>query len=216
MSLPKSGQEIQLFAGGLFVGPAVVVLTEFDLFAALFDAPFVGVPERVGAAAVFLHIELLVLADLEHPGGAAFFAPVVGPIGEAFVVGGGADTAIVYLVKVFPTGDAERTADEVKAIFVGVQRGPFEAHVEAHRTADAAFRFHFHAFCAGKPVVHIVVGIDEGDVVFFRKTDILVLPQIIFLLGMDIRVVKEDGEIDAGGNDGFHYFTGAGCAAGMQ
>ncbi|MND78585.1 hypothetical protein D3C80_702990 [compost metagenome] len=48
------------------------------------------------------------------------------------------------------------------------------------------------------------------------KTDVLVFTQQVFLLRMDVRVIEENGVLDAGGLNGFHHLTGTGSTAGVQ
>lgn len=72
-----------------------------------------------------------------------------------------------------------------------MQRGAFEAHVEAHRAADAAFWLVLHALGTGEPVVGVVVGIDDGHAMFLGKTDVLLLAQCVFLQRMDVGLQKK-------------------------
>ena len=123
---------------------------------------------------------------------------------------------MVDLLHVFPAADAQRAGDDGKAVFMGVERGAFEAHVEAHGAALAAFGFPFHAFGAGEPVIGVIVAINERDVVFFGEGDVFVFAQFVFAAWMDIGVVEEDGVVDSRGKQGFHDFARTGGAAGMQ
>ena len=67
-----------------------------------------------------------------------------------------------------------------------------------------------------KPVVGIVVAVDEGDVVFFGKGDVFVFAQLVFAPRVDVGVVEEDGVVDFRGEQRFHHFAGAGRAAGVE
>ena len=159
---------------------------------------------------------MFALADFNHALRAAALAPVEGPVLDIRVGRGGADTAFVNLVHVFPAADAERAGNHRKAVLMRVQRGALEAHVETHGAAFAALGFPFHAFGARKPVVGIVVAVDEGDVVFFGKGDVFVFAQLVFAPRVDVGVVEEDGVVDFGGEQRFHHFAGTGGAAGME
>lgn len=99
---------------------------------------------------------------------------------------------------------------------MGVEGGALEAHIEAGSAAGAAFGFPFEAFYAGIPTVGIVVGIDEGDVVFLGEADVFLFSDFIFFAGMDVGVVEVDGVGDAGVVEGFHYVAGARGAAGVE
>ncbi len=76
-------------------------------------------------------------------------------------------------------------------MFVGIQRGTFKAHVEAHRATHAALRFVLHPARPLEPVVPIVVGIDEGHAELFGKTHVFVLAQLVFLARMNVGVVEK-------------------------
>src|SRR5690606_11894212 len=138
----------------------------------------VGVPQGIHAAAILLLVKVLALADFDHAGGAAAFAPVIGPVDEFGIAGGGPLAAAVDLVHVLPARNAQRAGDGVETMFVSIQRGAFEAHVEADRAAFAALRFVFETPDALEPVVAIVVGVDEFDAVLFGESDVLVLADL--------------------------------------
>lgn len=123
---------------------------------------------------------------------------------------------MVDLLHVFPAADAERAGDDGKAVFMGIERSALEAHIKTHGAAFAAFGFPFHAFGAGKPVVGVVVAVNERDVVFFGEGNVFVLADFVFAARVDIGVVEEDGVVDFRGKQGFHDFAGAGGAAGME
>src|SRR5580658_3800024 len=101
-------------------------------------------------------------------------------------------------------------------MFMGIERGALETHVKAHRAADSALWLILHALGARKPVVGVVVRIHEGDAALLRKSDVLVLAQLVFLLWMDIRIVEEDRKIDAALEHRFHDLARTGGAAGVQ
>src|SRR5262249_42154849 len=143
----------------------VILHADFDLGAAGVGAVLVGVAQGIDAAAIFLLIEFLALADLDHAGGAAALAPVVGPIGQPVIFGGGACPAAIDLVHVLPARDAQGRGDDRKAMLMGIKRGALEPHVEAHGAAGTALRLPFQALGPGHPVVGVVIGVDEGDVV---------------------------------------------------
>ena len=159
---------------------------------------------------------MFAFADFNHACAAAAFAPVVFPIAEAGVFFGSAYAAVVDLVHVFPAGNAEAAGNHRKTVFVGVQGGALETHIEAHGAAAAAFGIHFHAFSAFEPVVDIVIGVDKRNTVFFGKGDVFVFADFVFFFRVDIGVVEIDGEVDAAGEHGFHHFAGTGGAAGVQ
>ena len=73
-----------------------------------------------------------------------------------------------------------------------------------------------HPFGASKPVIGIVIGVNNGYAMLLGKTDVLVFTQQVFLLRMDVRVIEENGVLDAGGLNGFHHLTGTGSTAGVQ
>ena len=96
----------------------------------------------------------------------------------------------------------------------------FKTHIKTHGAADTAFGFEFHAFGFGEPffavVFVVVVFVDEGNAEFIRKAHVFFFAQHIFFVRMDIGVVKINGVVDATGKQGFHYFSAARGAAGMQ
>ena len=101
-------------------------------------------------------------------------------------------------------------------MLVRVKRGAFKAHIETHGAAYAAFRLPLHAARALKPVIFVVVSIHERHAKLLSKADILLFTQLILFQRMNIRVVEENGVVDAGGEHRFHHFAGAGGAAGVQ
>ena len=204
----------QRSTGILFV--AVILHPDFNRRPPLGFAVGVGIAQGIGTAAVFLLVETLALADFNHARTAAAFAPVEVPIHQAGVFFSSTAAAIINLVHVFPAGNAEAAGEHGKAVFVGILGSFFKAHVETHGAAFAALRFPFHAFGARKPVVGVVVAVDEGDVVFFGKGDVFVFAQLVFAPRVDVGVVEEDGVVDFGGEQRFHHFAGTGGAAGME
>ena len=176
----------------------------------------VTVPERINAPAVFLLVKLLPLADLNHARGAALFTPVIVPVNHTRIARGSTLAAVIYLLHVFPAGDPQRAADDAESIFCRIERRTLETHIEAHGAADAALGFPFHAFRALKPVICIVIGINKRHAVFFRKANILLLTNEVFLLWMDIGVVEENRVVNPRSLDSLHHFTRAGGAAGVQ
>src|ERR1700722_13439699 len=112
--------------------------------------------------------------------------------------------AIIDLIEVLPAGNAQRAADHGESVFMGKQRRTLESHFKTHRTADASLRFMLHSFGTGKPVVGVIIPIDERDIMFLRKTNILLLSELILFKGMDVRVVKIDGVIDPGKDQRLH------------
>ena len=180
----------------------------------------VGVAQGVGAAAVFLLVEVFAFADFDHARAAAAFAPVEIPIHDVVVGRGGAVAAVVDLRHVFPAGNAQRAGEDGEAVFVGVLGGFFETHVETHGAADAAFGFEFHAFGFGEPffavVFVVVVFVDEGDAEFVGEAHVFFFAQHVFFERVDVGVVEVDGIVDAAGEHGFHDFAAARGAAGMQ
>ena len=101
-------------------------------------------------------------------------------------------------------------------MFVGIQGGALETHVETHGAADAALGLVFHAFGALEPVVHVVIGVDKGHAVFFGKGDVFVFAQLVFFERVDVGIVEINGVVDAAGEQRFHYFAAARGAARMQ
>mmetsp|Transcript_12864 Transcript_12864/g.30211 ORF Transcript_12864/g.30211 Transcript_12864/m.30211 type:complete len:220 (-) Transcript_12864:931-1590(-) len=176
----------------------------------------VGVPQRVNTAAVFLLVEVLALADLDHARRAATLAPVVFPVHHTWVLGRRTHAAVVDLLHVLPTRYTQRTGDHRKAMLMRIQRRALEAHVEAHGAAHAALGLVLHPPGPLEPVVPIVVGIDEGHAELLGEADVLVLAQLVFLERMDVGVVEEDGVVDARGQHGLHDLARARRAAGMQ
>ena len=176
----------------------------------------VGVAQGVHAAAIFLHVELFALRNVDHPAGAAALAPVVIPIFQTVVGLHRAFTAAVDLLHVLPARDPEAGGHDGKAVFMRIQRSALKPHVEAHGAADAALGLPLHPFGAGVPVFSVVIGIDEGHVMGLGEADVFILAQKVFLLGVDIRVVKEDRIVDAGCRHRLHHLARTGGAAGMQ
>ena len=176
----------------------------------------VTVPERINAAAVFLLVKLFPLADLNHARGSALFTPVIVPVHHTRIARRRTLAAVIYLLHVLPAGDPQRAADDAESIFCRIERRTLETHIEAHGAADAALGFPFHAFRALKPVIGVVIGINKRHAVLFRKANILLLTNEVFLLRMDIGVIEENGVLNARRLDSLHHFTGAGGAAGVQ
>ena len=85
----------------------IIIHPDLHISPARIAAVFVGVAQGIDAAAIFLLIKMLALRDFDHTVGTALLAPVVIPIGEAFITRGGAAAAIVDLLHVLPPGDAE-------------------------------------------------------------------------------------------------------------
>src|SRR5690606_30597223 len=153
----------------------VVLNPDLDALAPLGDTVAVGVAQRVHAAAVFLLVEILALADLDHALGSAALAPVVCPIEHAGITGRGTFPAVVDLLHVLPAGNSQGTRDGVVAVLVRIQGRALEPHVEADSTTQAAFRLVLQALHPLEPVVAIIIRIDELDTVRLRIADVLVL-----------------------------------------
>ena len=139
----------------------------------------------------------------------AIFAPVKSPVLHVGEAGGGALSAVINLVHIFPARDAECAGDEAEAVVVGVGGGAFKAHIKAGGAAGAAFRLVFQPARAVEPVVDIVVGVDEGDAAFLAESDIFLLADLVFGLRVDIGIVKEYGSGDIGGEQRVDDFAGA-------
>src|SRR5690606_35905469 len=89
----------------------------------------------------------------------------------------------------------------------GVFCGFLKTHIKAHRAAYATFRLMLHAFGQFKPMVDMVIRIDEGNVVLFRKTDVFFLTNIVFLAWMNVRIVKIYRKIYIGSYQCFHHLA---------
>src|SRR5687767_12007156 len=99
---------------------------------------------------------------------------------------------------------------------MGVERSALEAHVEAHGAALALLRLVLHPLRAREPVVGVVVRVHERHPELLREADVLALPQLVFLLRVDVRVVEEDRVLDARRQHRLHHFARARRAAGVQ
>jgi hypothetical protein len=176
----------------------------------------VGVSQRIHAAAIFLLVKLFALADFDHARRSAAFAPVVGPVDKLGVARRGALAAAIDLVHVFPARYAQRTDDRVEPVFVCIQSRALEPHVKAGGAARAALRLVFQPLDSLEPVVHVVVGVDEFDMVLPGEPDVFVFANFVFVYRVDIRVVKINGIIDARCGHGLHDLARTGRAARMQ
>lgn len=76
-------------------------------------------------------------------------------------------------------------------MLMGVVRRAFEAHVKAHRAADAALGLVLHPLGPCEPVVAIIVRIDDGNAKLLGEADVLILAQFVFLKRMDVGVVEK-------------------------
>ena len=103
----------------------------------------VSVTKRIDATAVLLLVERFALADFNHPLRTTVLAPVISPVHEIVISCGSTFTAAVDLIHVLPARDAERARDRVETVFVCVQRGALESHIEALRAAFASLWFIF-------------------------------------------------------------------------
>ena len=99
---------------------------------------------------------------------------------------------------------------------MGIQRRAGKPHIETHGAACAALRLAFHAFGAGEPVLHVVIGIDKRNAHFLGITDILVFADVVFAFWVDIGVVEKNRHIDAVDQHLLHQLAGAGRTAGMH
>src|SRR5580658_1837518 len=83
---PGEGEASRLLLAGSGVVALVIELSaERNRQAAAAAAVLIGVAQRIDAAAIFLLIKFLALADFDHAGGAAALAPVEIPIAQALI-----------------------------------------------------------------------------------------------------------------------------------
>ena len=153
---------------------------------------------REHAAAIFLLIEFFPFRNLIHHQRTAVLAPVVPPEGQSGIFGGDRLPAGVDLVHILPAGNAAAGREYLEMMFVGIEGRELEAHIEAHRAAKPPLGRFFKAPDPLQPLLRIVTGVHERDILFFRVTDDVPFSQLILLLGMDIRIVKQEREIDPG------------------
>src|SRR3569623_1196840 len=208
-----SSGRLRLVVGGIL---PIELDAKLDRLSPAGAAVGIGIAQRIDAAAIFLLVEFLALADIDHAGGTAALAPIVVPVLQSLVFRGCALSAIVDLRHVLPARDTERTRYHRKAVLMRIERGALKAHVKAHGAACAALRLPLHALGSRKPVVLVVVSIDETNAMLLGKAHVLILAQKIFALRMDVRVVEEDGVVDAGGEHRLHHLARARRAARMQ
>ena len=144
------------------------------------------------------------------------FAPVIGPVNHFIVTGGRTHATAVDLIHIFPARNPERTGYCVKAMLVRVERGALETHIKALCAALTTLWLVFKTLDTVKPVIYIVISIDELDSMRLGKANIFVFADLVFFNRMNIRVVKEYGVINTRCQHGLHHLTRTGRATGVQ
>ena len=99
---------------------------------------------------------------------------------------------------------------------MSIQSRTLEPHVEAFGATSPPFRLPFQSLDPLEPIADVVIRIHVLHSYLVAKFLVLRLPQFVFTLGMYVRVVKEDGRLDGGLQQGLQHLALARGAAGMK
>ena len=195
---------------------AVIFYPKPDWVAAVRDPVLIGVPQAERTATVFLLIKFFILGDINHAICAAAFAPVMGPIGKIFVLGGSPYATAIDLLHILPTRGAESASEDLKTVFLSVESRSFKAHVKTQSAAVAPLWLHFIAVRALKPIFSIIVQINERRVQLVCVALVFLFTKFIFFAGMNVGVIEQDCVVDTRSRDLIHHIPGTGRAAGVE
>ena len=195
---------------------AVIFYPKPDWVAAVSDPVLIGIPQAERTATVFLLIKFFILGDINHAICAAAFAPVMGPIGKIFVLGGGPYATAIDLLHILPTRGAESARENPKTVFPRVESCSFKAHVKTQGAAVAPLWLHFIALRALKPIFSIIVQINERRVQLVCVALVFLFTKFIFFAGMNVGVIEQDRVVDTRPRDLIHHIPGTGRAAGVE
>ena len=161
------------------------------------------------AAAVLLVVELVFVEELVAAVLEAGFAPVLGPEeGEGvgmrwcriMLNGGdgllGEETCLVDLVEALPAGGGEGGGEVGDAELLGLEGGGGETDAEALEAAGTAFGFVFESLDLLEPALVVVVAVYPTDAEAVGMAFAFVFADFVFLEGVDVGVVVEDGGTD--------------------
>mmetsp|Transcript_8232 Transcript_8232/g.23455 ORF Transcript_8232/g.23455 Transcript_8232/m.23455 type:complete len:321 (+) Transcript_8232:2716-3678(+) len=128
------------------------------------------------------------------------------------------DAAPVDLLLVLPPTRRVGRRKVGEAVLHGVRRRLLHAHVKAHGAPRTALGLELHALGAVVPLAHVVVvvRVHEGDAELLSVALVLVLADHVLLLRVDVRVVEEDGHVDALGVHLLDHGPAARCAAAVE
>src|ERR1700687_786731 len=90
----------------------------------------IGITQRIDTSAIFLLVEFLTLADVDHALTPPALAPIVVPVGESLVGCRCASTTRIDMSHIFPARDAKRAGHHWEPVFMGIKRRALETHVE--------------------------------------------------------------------------------------
>ena len=169
-------------------------------------------------------MEELVAAVLE-----AGFAPVLGPEeGEGvgmrwcriMLNGGdgllGKEACLVDLVEALPAGGGEGGGKVGDAELLGLEGGGGEADTEALEATGTSFGFVFESLDLLEPVLVVVVAVYPTDAEAVGMALAFVFADFVFLEGVDVGVVVEDGGTDVVLEHPLDDGGGAGGTAGVE
>ncbi len=99
---------------------------------------------------------------------------------------------------------------------MSIQSRTLEPHVEAFGAACPPFRFPLQSLDSLEPIADVVICIHVLNSYLVAEFLVLRFPQFVFTLGMYVRVVKEDGRLDGGFQQGLQHLALARSTARMK
>mmetsp|Transcript_60779 Transcript_60779/g.100396 ORF Transcript_60779/g.100396 Transcript_60779/m.100396 type:complete len:259 (+) Transcript_60779:138-914(+) len=177
---------------------AVIIITPYgNRGQPLLLAILVCVSQAVTAPTILLFVKTHVRIDpvlaLAHFLG----CPIIEPPLNTIILLCSLNTRLIHLVSILPSARGISGGDGTEAMLRRIQRSPLKAHIKTHGASGASLRTELHALRASKPLVCIIIRVHERNTQLVCKAFVLLLPDLIFLFGMDIGVVEEDGDIQA-------------------
>ena len=153
--------------------------------------------------------------DFDHPLGTSGLAPIVSPVNKILVPVCGPLSAPVDLGHVFPSGNPQATGKNGEFVFMSIQSRTLEPHVEAFGATSPRSGSHSSPLTRSNQLrtrnPH-----PRAPLPPCRKISCPPTSSVRIHAWVNVRVVKEDGRLDGGLQQGLQHLALAWGAAGMK
>ena len=150
-------------------------------------------PLRELAAAVLLVVEVVLLKQLVTTFLKTSLPPVLSPKCRPFDSLFCLTTSPLYLLQALPTARSQRCCKVLNTKTFRFLSSSLQSKREALLAASTPFGFSLQTADALQPMVVVVIAIDPLDAKALSMPLALVLTDLVFLKGKDVRIVIEDG-----------------------
>ena len=161
-------------------------------------------PLRELTAAILLVVEVILSEQLVPTLLKASLPPVLGPEGGPLDSQFCLTTSPFYLLQTLPTAGSQRRRKILNTKTFRFLSGSLQSKREALFAASAPFRLSLQTADALQPMVVVVVAIDPPDTEALSMALTLVLADLVFLKGEDVRIIIEDGGAHVVGQHPLH------------